>query len=291
MLEYIAHLSLEIIPVFLVAIFFSSLIDYFLPEDYFSKTLSSNNQFLNLIIASVLGSLVPICTCGMIPLAVKLNKKGLDWMLLVAFLTAGNANSIPAMILSSTISIKFVVFRFVFSVLFGMLTAYLLKLLVRKDYSIELQAKHCHDEGCCAKPSFIKKLFDDVKELSLSFLPWIFLAIFLAALMHAYIGVDSMVSTFVDPVRESVASPFFLSLIGFPFYFCAGADVPLAKEFLNIGLPFGSVLVFMLAAPGVNLTSLLVYKKAVGLKSSIVYLLASIFVLTILGVALNLYGN
>ena len=290
MLEYVLHLSLEIIPVFLVAIFFSSLIDYFLPDDYFAKTLSSNNKFINLILAAVLGSLVPICTCGMIPLAVRLNKKGLDWMLLVAFLTAGNANSIPAMILSSTISYKFVVYRFVVSVLFGMLTAYLLKLLVRKDYSINLDEIHVHDH-CCGKPKFFKKLIDDIKELSISFLPWIFLAIFFAALMHKFVGIDSAMSFMIDPVKESVSSPFFLAIIGFPFYFCAGADVPLAKEFLNIGLPFGSVLVFMLAAPGVNLTSLFVYRKAVGLKSSIVYLFASIFVLTILGVLLNFYAN
>jgi uncharacterized protein len=290
-LDYVTHISLEIIPIFLVAIFFSSLIDYFLPEDYFSKTLSSKNQFLNLILAAVLGSLVPICTCGMIPLAVKLNKKGLDWILLVAFLTAGNANSIPAMLLSSTISYKFVVYRFIVSVVFGILTAYLLKLFVSKDYSLKLETGHCHDDNCCNKPSFLKKLLDDLKELSISFLPWIFLAIFLAALMHKYIGIDSVVATMIEPFKESIVSPFFLSIIGFPFYFCAGADVPLAKEFLSIGLPFGSVLAFMLAAPGINLTSLFVYKKAVGLKASLVYLTTSIFVLTVLGVVLNLYGN
>ena len=290
MLDYIIHISLEIIPVFLVAIIFSSLIDYFLPDDYFAKTLSSNNKLLNLILASVLGSLVPICTCGMIPLAVKLNKKGLDWMLLVAFLTAGNANSVPAMILSSTISYKFVIYRFFVSVLFGILTAYLLKVFVRKDYAIEIYDSHCHDH-CCHKPSFFKKLIDDLKELSVNFLPWICLAIFFAAVMHKYISVDMLVSNYILPFKDSFISPFILALIGFPFYFCAGSDVPLAREFLNLGLPFGSVLVFMLAAPGVNLTSFFVYKKAVGLKSSLVYLAFSIFVLTILGVLINLYVN
>jgi uncharacterized membrane protein YraQ (UPF0718 family) len=226
----------------------------------------------------------------MIPLAVKLNKKGLDWMLLVAFLTAGNANSVPAMILSSTISYKFVIYRFFVSVLFGILTAYLLKVFVRKDYAIEIYDSHCHDH-CCHKPSFFKKLIDDLKELSVNFLPWICLAIFFAAVMHKYISVDMLVSNYILPFKDSFISPFILALIGFPFYFCAGSDVPLAREFLNLGLPFGSVLVFMLAAPGVNLTSFFVYKKAVGLKSSLVYLAFSIFVLTILGVLINLYVN
>ena len=277
-----------------MAIFFSSLIDYFLPEDYFSKTLSSGNQLWNLILAATLGSLVPICTCGMIPLAIKLNKKGLNWMLLVAFLTAGNANSIPAMILSSTISYKIMIYRFIVSVIFGILTAYVLSLFVAKDYVLNLEENLGHGEcetKCCDKPSFITKLLGDMKEMSISFLPWIFLAIFLAALMHHYVGIDSAINSVISPVKDSLISPFFFSIIGFPFYFCAGADVPLAQEFLNLNISFGSVLAFMLAAPGVNLTSLFVYKKAVGLKASLVYLLTSIFVLTILGIIINFYGN
>jgi uncharacterized membrane protein YraQ (UPF0718 family) len=288
-LDYIIHLSAEIIPVFLLAIFFSSLIDHFLPDDYFKTALNFGNEFVQVVLFSILGSLVPICTCGMIPLAIKLNKKGLSWVMLVAFLTAGNANSIPAMLISTTLGTNFVLMRFVVSILFGLLTAYALKLVVRKNYELKLES------GCCGhehdKPSFMKKLWADIKEMSVSFLPWIALAIFLAALMHEYVGDGTCCcyKNWLVPFKESFFSPFIMSVVGFPFYFCAGADVPLAKEFMALGLPFGSILTFMLAAPGINLTSLLVYKKACGFKAAFVYLFMSILVISILGVLINLF--
>ena len=295
MLEYIYHISLEILPVFLVAVFFSSLIDHFLPDDFFQKTLNQSNEFLAIAFSAVVGSLVPICTCGMIPLVIGLNKKGLNWKLLAAFLTAGNANSIPAMLLTATLSWDFVLWRFIVSVLFGMLTAYGLAFFVREDYSITLEMGCCgHDHGdCCHKPKFFQKFIADLKELCFSFLPWIFLAIILAALMHQSLADGSLsmgccFGNVIAPFKDSFLAPFLTAVIGFPFYFCAGADVPLAKELLLIPLGFGSVITFMLAAPGINLTSFLVYKKAIGIKAATIYLLTSILVISILGVIVNL---
>ncbi len=286
MLHYIWHISLELIPVFLIAVFFSSLIDYFLPDDFFSSTLKSKSKILQVIIAALLGSLVPICTCGMIPLAIKLKQKGLSWVMLVAFLTAGNANSIPAMILSSTLGVDFVVYRFIFSILFGILTAYFLEIVVNKDYDIQLISSCCADKDQ-TKPNFMKKIWLDIKEMSVSFLPWILFAIILAALMHEYLDINSIVYKTIEPFKDNAFSAIPMSVIGFPFYFCAGADVPLAQEFTNLMIPFGSIMTFMLAAPGVNLTSLIVYKKAAGIKASVVYILASVFVISVLGVVIK----
>jgi len=290
-LAYFLDLSFELLPVFFVAIFFSSLLDFFIADDFFVKNINSKNDFLNLLLAALFGSLVPICTCGMIPLAIKLNQKGLKWTYLIAFLTAGNANSIPAMILTATISNQLFIYRFVFSIIFGMLTAYFLKFLSKENFKLEIAGACCADSGCCAKPSFINKFIADLKELSMSFLPWIFLAILFASLIHSFLGLNSLVDFLVLPTKDNFFAPLFLIAFAFPFYFCAGADVPLAKEFLEYGVAVGSLLAFMLSAPAINLTSFIVYKKAVGIKQTLVYVMVCVLVLTLIGILLNCYGH
>ena len=90
------HLFAEISPVFLIAIIASSLIDQFISDEALSYIFDRTNDFVGILIASLIGSLIPICTCGMIPLAIKLHEKGLKWKSLTAFLVAGNASSIPS---------------------------------------------------------------------------------------------------------------------------------------------------------------------------------------------------
>jgi len=57
-------------------------------------------------------------------------------------------------------------------------------------------------------------------------------------------------------------------ILAFPFYFCAGVDVPIIEEMLRLGFSGASVLSFMLAAPGTNLTSLIMYGKLFGIKAA-----------------------
>ena len=90
----------------------------------------------------------------------------------------------------------------------------------------------------------------------------------------------------LEPISNPLISAALASVIAFPFYFCAGADVPLSQEFLKLGLPIGTIISFMLASPGINLTSFLVYRKAVGLKLALIFTLTSILAAVMIGSSL-----
>ena len=118
MINHALHLFAEILPVFLIAIVASSLIDHYVSDETLQKLFGSSQGFGSVLMASFIGSLIPICTCGMIPLAIKLHEKGLKWPPLVAFLVAGNASSIPALILTAILGWELTALRFVTSVIF-----------------------------------------------------------------------------------------------------------------------------------------------------------------------------
>lgn len=290
MLEYAYHLSLELIPVFLLAIVASSLLDYYLPDSYINKISSIKNKSFGIYIAAFVGSLIPICTCGMIPLTVKLHQKGLDWRYLCSFLVAGNACSITALILTSAMGMEITLIRFFASIVFGVFVTNILVLFskTKKDFKLDLLLKkdHCCDDDH-EKQSLFQKITHDLIEISKNFLPWILLAVVIATLMHKLISfdTDTLASLLIS---NDYLSPVLASVIGFPFYFCAGADVPISAELLNNGVSIGTLISFMLASPGVNLTSLLVYKKAIGTKKALLLIAVSIFVASALGLIINL---
>lgn len=278
------HLFAEIFPVFLIAIIASSLIDQFISDEALSYIFDRTNDFVGILIASLIGSLIPICTCGMIPLAIKLHEKGLKWKSLTAFLVAGNASSIPALILTTTMGMQLTWIRFVSSVVFGILVTYLLMLLAPKDFKLELQTTHHHhNHDCCeSKKNIWSRLVKDILEISASFLPWIIFAILVASYISSISDSASLIN-FVNSFDNPLISTALASVIAFPFYFCAGADIPISQEFLKLGVPIGTIISFMLASPGVNFTSFVVYRKAVGFKQALVLTLASIVAATCIG--------
>lgn len=279
-IELVFHYSISIIPPFLFALFISALIVEFLPDSIYEKVLSKNN-FVFIVISSILGALIPVCTCGMIPLASKLHKKGASWLVVISFLTAGNASSLTALFMTFVLGAGVVFGRFMFAVIFGILVAYIFVLLFKpKSF---LQEEYCHEKSTSVSKT--EKIKNEFISLIKSFGPWVIVAIFIAA----------FISLFLHPIVilqfggvGNMFSPFLFSLIGFPFYFCAGADIPISSAFIEKGAGLGSVLAFMTASPGVNLVSFLVYQKWIGFKSSIIYMIVSIIVCGILGLIVNL---
>lgn len=284
----------EIFPVFIIAVLASSLIDAWIPENSLEKIFPKHNEFLGVLYASLIGSLVPICTCGMIPLAVNLHKKKLNWKILTAFLISGNACSVPALMLTTVLGYKLMWIRLLASMLFGILVTYIIAFSVSKDFKLGLEGQSCCDveEHCTSDHKHPKDIFtkvlEDLISMSVNFLPWIILAVLVASLLSTFssnIFLIEMLTKYSHPFTGTVLA----SIIGFPFYFCAGADIPISRELVSMGIPVGTIISFMLASPGVNFTSFVVYKQAIGLKRAVILISVSILASIAIGTAINCF--
>jgi hypothetical protein len=326
-IEHFIHILLEILPVFFIAVICSSLIEVYLPDGYFEKiglvTLAGANSsweilqflsyqlrlFLMILVSAFFGALIPICTCGMIPLALGLYRKQLDWKIILAFLLAGNACSVPALILNYGIfGLEISVYRLLMAIAFAVLVTYVFIffgeakiadfIALRLAPSGSSAPEHCcaddhHHETHAAvhehngedhqhklgTNEVLAHIREDLIAAIKQFLPWILLSVALASLLH--FNYESL-TAFQALVTNKYLAPWIFSLIAFPFYFCAGADIPMSQEFLNMGVPIGAVLAFMTASPSVNLTTVFVYKQAFGLKAAIYLTVISVLVIALL---------
>lgn len=273
--------SVIILPSFLFALLISAVLAEVIPEFFFERILSSTGP-LFVLLASLVGALIPLCTCGMIPLASKLQKRGASWLIVISFLTAGNASSITALFMTLVLGFKITLIRFIFSVIFGILVAYIFALIFKP---VEI----LHTKPIPHKKSHANSMFQRIVYeffgLLFSFGLWVIVAIIVGSIISLYISQEYIIK-FVG--IENIASPFLLSVSGLPFYLCAGTDIPISKALLEKGASLGSVIAFMTASPGVNLTSFFIYQKWLGFKNAIIYLIISAIICGIMGVIVNI---
>jgi len=126
-----ADASIEIIPFFLLAILIGAWIEEYVSERTITRFLTGRRP-ATMFLASATGAAIPLCTCGMVPLAVSLRRRGSDLKHTIAFLTSGAAVSIPVVILTwKVLGGPWAVVRFGVSVLFGLAVGYAAVLVLR----------------------------------------------------------------------------------------------------------------------------------------------------------------
>jgi HflK protein len=112
---------------------------------------------------------------------------------------------------------------------------------------------------------------------------WLALGIVLSAIVEVAIPAD----LFEGVWGGGLASMLLMLVLSIPLYTCASSSTPMAAALALKGLSPGAILVFLLAGPATNISSLVVLLKVLGRRAVAVYLAAVVIVTIAAGVALN----
>jgi len=284
-LQVFLDATFEIVPYFLLAILLGAVIEEFVSEKTIGRFLTGTRPG-TMALVSALGALLPLCTCGMLPLAVSLRRRGSDFKHTIAFLTAGAAVSIPVLFLTwKILGIEWTGVRLVTSVAFGLLVGYLSPVLLRGSV-----ARSAASPGAAAgvprpKRSRLVSVLRRFRGQFFEFFPWVLVSLALAAL------VDAMVPRHWIHVlygQKMVAGSLLASLSGVPFYFCSGAELPLARELLEKGMGRGPGTAMLLAVPIVNILTFGVVARWLGPRGGLGYLALCVGATTVIGILTGL---
>jgi uncharacterized membrane protein YraQ (UPF0718 family) len=106
---------------------------------------------------------------------------------------------------------------------------------------------------------------------------WFFLGLILAGLITAIVPSELM----VEYLGEGLPGMFLMLAMAIPIYICATASTPIAAALILKGVSPGAALVFLLAGPATNVTSLTMMAGVLGKRTTAVYL-STIAVLSVL---------
>lgn len=111
---------------------------------------------------------------------------------------------------------------------------------------------------------------------------WLLFGLTLAAAIQTWVPTD-----FLTQWGDGVIAMLVMALIGIPMYICATASTPLAVGFLAAGLSPGAVLVFLLAGPATNVSTMGMMLKELGRRALMLYLFSVLTASIALGYTLN----
>ncbi len=235
--------------------------------------------------AAVFGIPLPLCSCGVIPVAASLRRHGAGRGPATAFLLSTPQTGVDSVLVTfSLLGPVFAVFRPLASLASGLLGGMIVSRFGGAGGE-EPPPPAC-TAACCAhgEPGSrwtrafrygFRTLPDDIG-------PALLLGIVLAGLLTAFVPEDF----FAGLLGGGMIAMGVMLLAGIPMYVCATASVPLAAALIAKGVSPGAALVFLLTGPATNAASVTTLWKVMGRRTTILYL--GIVAVTALGSGLAL---
>ncbi len=273
----------------LLGLIVAALLHLFFPDTLIRKHLG-NGKIIPVIKATLFGIPIPLCSCGVLPVAAALKRQGANKGAAIAFLTSTPQIGADSFLMTySLLGPIFAVFRIAASLMSAMIAGISVNLFVQKEKIFDTadtateEAAHNHETE--------NHLFDKLKRLP-SYLEFEILGPIAKSLVVGMLAaglISALVPTWV--FEKGLGNPLISSLImlviGIPMYVCASASTPIAASLIMKGMAPGSALVFLLTGPVTNTVTMAAIGKMIGRRALAIYITTIALISLLMGFLLN----
>jgi hypothetical protein len=229
--------------------------------------------------ASLFGVPLPLCSCGVIPVAMSLHKHGASKGATTSFLLSTPQTGVDSILVTySLMGPIFAIFRPVAAFITGLVGGSVINMLQRRDVlkkAVPEETPPC-DDPCCSNPKqqgrFVRAFKHGFVTLPADIGKSMLIGILIAALISALVPDDFFAETLAVSGGGIIAMLVMMAL-GIPVYVCATASVPIAVALIAKGLNPGAALVFLMTGPATNAATLVTLASQLGKRTAIVFLL------------------
>ena len=255
---------IKIVVLLCTLIFVISYIQSYFPPERTKKILGRFHGTLANIIAALLGTVTPFCSCSSIPLFIGFTSAGLPLGVTFSFLISSPMVDLGSLVLLMSIFGAKVAFCYV---VLGLVIAVAGGILIEKlhlENQVEefiRNAKHIDIPG--EKLTLRKRLKYSAEQVAETFkkvFPYILVGVGIGAFIHNWIPQDLIVRFLGNgnPFGVIIAT-----IAGVPMYADIFGCIPIAEALLAKGAKLGVVLSFMMGVTTLSLPSMIMLKKAI----------------------------
>ncbi len=255
---------IKIVVLLCILIFIISYIQSFFPPERTKKILGRFHGLGANLIAALLGTVTPFCSCSSIPLFIGFTSAGLPLGVTFSFLISSPMVDLGSLVLlmsifGAKVAIVYVVLGLVIAVAGGTLIEKMhlenqVEEFIRNAKAIELP-----QEELTVKDR-LKYAWDQVTETLKKVFPYILVGVGIGAVIHNWIPEDVIVKFLGNgnPFGVIIAT-----IAGVPMYADIFGCIPIAEALLAKGAKLGVVLSFMMGVTTLSLPSMIMLKKAI----------------------------
>ena len=262
--QFFIYDVIKIIFLLCVLIFIISYIQSFFPPERTKKILGRFHGIGANIIAALLGTVTPFCSCSSIPLFIGFTSARLPLGVTFSFLISSPMVDLGSLVLlmsifGAKVAVIYVVLGLVIAVAGGTLIEKLhlenqVEEFIRNAKQIDIPQEEL------AVKDRIKYAWEQVVETFKKVFPYILAGVGIGAFIHNWIPEDIIVRFL------GMGNPFgviIATIVGVPMYADIFGCIPIAEALLAKGARLGVVLSFMMGVTTLSLPSMIMLKKAI----------------------------
>jgi len=271
-------------------IFVISYIQSYFPPERSKKIMSKFHGIHANIMAALLGTVTPFCSCSSIPLFIGFTSAGLPLGVTFSFLISSPMVDLGSLVLLTSIfgakvAVIYVIFGLIVAVIGGTIIEKLhmeqhVEEFIRTASAVDIDSPNLtkKERVIYAKEQVVstfKKVF-----------PYILIGVGIGAIIHNWIP-----ESWIEVVLGS-RNPFgvlLATLIGVPMYGDIFGTIPVAEALLYKGARLGTVLAFMMAVTTLSLPSMIMLRKAVKPKLLGLFIVICTIGIIIVGYLFNIF--
>ncbi|MCK5473193.1 MAG: SO_0444 family Cu/Zn efflux transporter [Planctomycetes bacterium] len=231
---------------------------------------------LPLVKASLFGVPLPLCSCGVIPVAMSLHKHGAGKGAAIAFLLSTPQTGVDSIFVTlSLLGPVFAIFRPLAAFITGIVGGVLVDIFDKDEKLEKMPQLEPPKENCCSEhQSKAKKIVSGLKYGFITLPNDIGKAMLVGLLIAAAISALVPDGYFAEHLGTGIFAMVVMMLLGIPVYVCATASVPVAAALILKGLTPGAALVFLMTGPATNAASFVTIIKTMGYRAAIAYIVS-----------------
>jgi uncharacterized membrane protein YraQ (UPF0718 family) len=291
-------LSAEASPWLLLGLLIAGLMKSWVPTQILSRHLGEGK--LAIIKAAIIGAPLPLCSCGVIPVATELRRSGASAPATSAFLVATPETGVDSVSVSyALLGPIFAIYRPITAILSAIVTGLLVSTIKKEIIPVSPKLAE-ESSSCCASKKVSESVPEETKSSCCSsnatndsskrtatffsktssgihyaatkliddLILWLLVGLIFATLIKTFLPTSFLLS-----YGSGLGAMLVMIVISIPMYICATASTPVAAGFIMAGISPGTALVFMMAGPATNISTLGVIKNEMGSGVLIRYLL------------------
>ncbi len=280
----------------LIGFLFAGIIKVFFSERSIFSHLGKG-KILSSLKASLVGIPLPICSCGVLPIAISLRRQGANKGATLSFLISTPVTGIDSILATyALLGGLFTGFRVVTSFFIALLCGVVANFLLKEDsFILENKSTLCFICGDKDVNSHYHTFLDKIKyvfkyafdELLGDIAKWLVLGIVIGGII-SYSVPENFIENYLG---NSWLAMFLMLIVGIPIYVCATGSIPIAAALMLKGMSPGAALVFLLTGPATNTVSMAVISKELGKKALFLYLFFICSISILAGALLNKIWN
>ncbi|MHC4591996.1 MAG: permease [Planctomycetota bacterium] len=261
----------EMAPFLLFGFFMAGVLYVLVPAATVERHLGGRGM-LPVTKAAIFGIPLPLCSCGVIPVAASLRRHGASRGATTAFIIATPQTGVDSILVTfGLLGGVFAVFRPLAALVSGTLGGWLASLAGGSEDAKGGNPDACED-GCCADESGGRKLLGALRYGFVTLPRDIVKPLVVGLLAAGSISVVVPEDYFAEALGTGIGGMLVMMVVGMPIYVCATASVPVAAALMAKGISPGAALVFLMTGPATNAATIGTVWKLLGKRSAVAYL-------------------